>query len=77
MLRCRTARPDGWLRVLVLDPSPSDVSDAHLLVASSRGNADALALLYDRHAPTMLGVASRILRVRQDAEDLVHDAWVR
>lgn len=76
MLRCRTARPDGWLRVLVLDPSPTDVSDAHLLVASSRGDVDALGLLYDRHAPTMLGVASRILRMRQDAEDLVHDVFV-
>jgi RNA polymerase sigma-70 factor (ECF subfamily) len=79
MLRCRTARPHGWLRGLALDPSKtpsSDGSDAHLLVASSRGDVSALGRLYDRHAPAMLGVASRILRGRQDAEDLVHDVFV-
>jgi RNA polymerase sigma-70 factor (ECF subfamily) len=64
---------------LALDPSktPSgDGSDAHLLVASARGDETALGRLYDRHAPAMLGVASRILRGRQDAEDLVHDVFV-
>jgi RNA polymerase sigma-70 factor (ECF subfamily) len=64
---------------LALDPSKtpsSDGSDAHLLVASSRGDVSALGRLYDRHAPAMLGVASRILRGRQDAEDLVHDVFV-
>ena len=79
MLGYRTARPFGWLRGLALDPSntpSSDGSDAHLLVASARGDGIALGQLYDRHAPAMLGVASRILRGRQDAEDLVHDVFV-
>jgi len=69
----------GWLRGLALDPPTtpeSDVSDAHLLVAAARGDVTALGRLYDRHAPAMLGVASRILRGRQDAEDLVHDVFV-
>jgi RNA polymerase sigma-70 factor (ECF subfamily) len=64
---------------LALDPSKTptgDASDAHLLVASARGDETALGRLYDRHAPAMLGVASRILRGRQDAEDLVHDVFV-
>ena len=40
------------------------------------GDRSAVGHLYDRHAPAMLGVASRILRDRRDAEDLVHDVFV-
>lgn len=54
----------------------SDDSDALLLVESARGDVIALGRLYDRHASAMLGVAIRILRARQDAEDLVHDVFV-
>ena len=41
-----------------------------------RGDSTAVALLYDRYAATLLGVALRILRERADAEDVVHDAFV-
>lgn len=44
--------------------------------AVESGDRLALADLYDRHAPAMLGVAARILRDRRDAEDLVHDVFV-
>lgn len=50
--------------------------DEGLLAAAAAGDETALAGLYDRHASTMLGVALRILKVRQDAEDLVHDVFV-
>jgi RNA polymerase sigma-70 factor (ECF subfamily) len=56
-------------------PSPFD-PDARSLVEAARGDEAALAALYDRHAPAMLRVASRILQSRQDAEDLVHDVFV-
>jgi RNA polymerase sigma-70 factor (ECF subfamily) len=50
--------------------------DEGLLAAAATGDSIALASLYDRHAATMLGVALRILKTRQDAEDLVHDVFV-
>lgn len=50
--------------------------DEGLMAAAAAGDEAALAGLYDRHAATMLGVALRILKTRQDAEDLVHDVFV-
>lgn len=50
--------------------------DLQLLAGVESGDRGALAALYDRHAPAMLGVAARILRDRRDAEDLVHDVFV-
>jgi len=51
-------------------------SDQDLLAAIGRGDRTALAQLYDRHAPQMLAVASRILQDRRDAEDLLHDVFL-
>jgi RNA polymerase sigma-70 factor (ECF subfamily) len=42
----------------------------------ARGDRDALAELYDRHAPAVLRVALRFLGCRHAAEDLVHDVFV-
>jgi RNA polymerase sigma-70 factor (ECF subfamily) len=50
--------------------------DLELINAMEMGDRRAVGHLYDRHAPAMLGVASRILRDRRDAEDLVHDVFV-
>lgn len=50
--------------------------DRGLMAAAAAGDEAALAALYDRHAAAMLGVALRILKTRQDAEDLVHDVFV-
>lgn len=46
------------------------------MAAAARGDQDALAALYDRHASAMLGVAIRVLRHRRDAEDLLHDVFL-
>ena len=56
----------------------SDEAACHrkLLAALADGDRDALAGLYDRFAPQMLGLALRILRNRRDAEDLVHDVFI-
>lgn len=40
------------------------------------GDQAALAALYDRHAPIMLGVATALLSDRADAEDVLHDVFV-
>ncbi|QBE63299.1 sigma-70 family RNA polymerase sigma factor [Pseudoduganella lutea] len=46
------------------------------LHACARGDRQALRSLYDHEAPRLLGVALRIVRERQAAEDVVHDAFV-
>lgn len=56
--------------------APEPGRDESLMAAAAVGDESALADLYDRHAGAMLGVALRILKLRQDAEDLVHDVFV-
>lgn len=51
-------------------------TDHELLTAASRGQLEALAELYDRYAPLLLGVARRILKDSAAAEDLVHDVFL-
>jgi RNA polymerase sigma-70 factor, ECF subfamily len=57
-------------------PEPQPVSDGDLVAAMARGDAGAIAQLYDRHAPVMLALARRILGSQADAEDLVHDVFI-
>ena len=50
--------------------------DRQILVRVVAGDHSALTQLYDRHAPVMLGVATRVLGSRRDAEDLLHDVFL-
>ena len=56
------------------DAVEADVRD---MVAVADGNARALAALYDRHASSLLAVAMRIIGRRSEAEDVVHDVFIR
>ena len=56
--------------------APEPGRDESLMAAGAVGDESALGELYDRHAGAMLGVALRILKLRPDAEDLVHDVFV-
>lgn len=47
------------------------------LLACARGDAAALQRLYRREAARLLGVAMRIVRRRDLAEDVLHDAFVK
>lgn len=64
---------------MVPPPAGDDAEDAALVAAMARGDRDALAKLYERHAGVLLGLALRIVRERREAEDLLHDvlleAW--
>ena len=51
-------------------------SDAQLADRIVAGEREALGTLYDRHAPIALAVALRVTGDRQEAEDVVHDAFV-
>ncbi len=53
-----------------------EAQDQRLVTRVCDGDRLALAMLYDRHAGVMLGLALRILRDRGDAEDLVHDVFI-
>lgn len=46
------------------------------LAACARGERQALAQIYQRESRYLLGVAMRIVRERQSAEDVLHDAFV-
>lgn len=50
--------------------------DHALMAAISRGDADALATLYDRYASQALAVGIRVLRDRGQAEDVVQEAFL-
>ncbi len=52
-------------------------SDAELLQSLGAREPAALERLYDRHAPYALGIASRILGDREEAEALVQDVFGR
>jgi len=50
--------------------------DARLAERIRAGQTDALGELYDRYASVALGTALRVVNDRQEAEDVVHDAFV-
>ncbi len=50
--------------------------DSALCLALARGDREALAALYDRHAPLLLALGLRILGSRSAAEDVLHDTFV-
>lgn len=50
-----------------------DVAD---LAATARGDRQALARLYDRHAPILLALGVRLMGERREAEDILHDCFV-
>jgi RNA polymerase sigma-70 factor, ECF subfamily len=56
--------------------APRAESDLTLLRAVARGERWALGALYDRHAALLLGIGVRILRSRDEAEDLLHDVFL-
>ena len=55
--------------------------DVELAIELARGGREALAELYDRHSPAMLGLGLKLLRDRGEAEEILHDvfleAWKR
>lgn len=74
-------RKAHWYRAALVtgdrDPTAdSSIADEALVRAIARGDTRALAALYDRHAPLMLGLARRIVGGRPEAEDIVHDVFV-
>jgi RNA polymerase sigma-70 factor, ECF subfamily len=58
-------------------PSPhGPASDVVLLRQVADRRAEALAELYDRYAPTLLGLAKRILGTASDAEEVLQEVFL-
>lgn len=55
---------------------PNEIAEADLLARVHRGERAALAVLFERHSPAVYRVAYRLLRCREDAEELVQDVFV-
>jgi RNA polymerase sigma-70 factor (ECF subfamily) len=53
-----------------------DESDLTLVERIARGDRDAFARLYDRHAPALLALGRRILGELREAEDVLHDVFL-
>ena len=56
------------------DPTLRD--DSALMAQAQRGDAEAFALLYDRHAPTMLALCLRMRLSQSEAQDLLQDIFI-
>lgn len=51
-------------------------SDAELAAQTRRGDQDALAALYERHAAAAMAAAYRLTGSAHDAEDVLHDVFL-
>lgn len=52
-------------------------SDAELVARAAAGQADSMGELFDRHAGRMKSLALRILRLGDEAEDVVQEVFVQ
>ena len=60
-----------------MQAKPSEISDNDLLRAVSRGDERALAAIYDRYRLILFGLILRILHDRQEAEDVLQEAFLQ
>lgn len=60
-----------------MQAEPSQVSDTDLLRSVARGDEQALAAIYDRYRLILFGLILRILHDRQEAEDVLQEAFLQ
>ena len=58
-------------------PPPDPARDDELALRARSGDPRALAILYGRYAPPLLGYLQRLLHSRPDAEDALHESFLR
>jgi len=54
----------------------SGETDAQLAERMARGDRDALAMLYELHAASLVALVMMIVKDRTEAEDVVHDVFI-
>ena len=52
------------------------MNDSELMQRAQRGEVDAFARVYDRHAPTVLALGKRMLGAISEAQELLHDVFL-
>lgn len=57
--------------------SGRELEDVQLMGRVAAGDRDALAALFDRHSPVILGVLTRMLRQRSEAEEILQEALLQ
>jgi RNA polymerase sigma-70 factor (ECF subfamily) len=62
--------------IVLKGPDAGSCSDDELIARLMLGDAEALEILYRRHATAMISVAASVLRDRSSSEDVVHDVFV-
>src|SRR4029077_5114097 len=78
-LAVRAPNIEGCLTkfVAAVPTGPSDrARDRELLARVARGDVAALRALYDQHASRAITIAFRILRNREEAEDIVQETFL-
>lgn len=55
---------------------PETRAEREAMARAALGDADAFAVIYDRHAPVLLALARRMLGATPDAADLLHDVFL-
>ena len=55
----------------------NDSPDAELIIRIRNGDVRAFEALYDRHSPTVIAVAKRMLGTRDEAEEVAQDVFWR
>ena len=64
-----------WVLAVLASARDERLADQAALARLARGDQNALAELYDRHARPIYSLALRILRERTDAEDIVQEVF--
>jgi RNA polymerase sigma-70 factor (ECF subfamily) len=59
-----------------LEQSDENAEELALVASVAAGDTSALATLYDRYAPLLLGLGMKILQDKAEVEDLLHDVFV-
>lgn len=67
-------RPKDYMRIVRSPENPADVSKEP---TDAQRPGDRLSELYARHVPSAIGFAYLLTGVRADAEDVVHEAFIR
>jgi RNA polymerase sigma factor (sigma-70 family) len=59
----------------MLQPPTPEISEQDLINALRQGRTEALGLLYDKYAPVLMGLATRIMREQEAAETVLQDTF--
>src|ERR1700733_8992811 len=68
--------PMSAVNVVDMEYSPAELSDEMLAARAKSGNVDAFVELSKRHTSRVFQTAYRVTRNRQDAEDVLQEAFL-